>query len=533
MKLPRIFSGAVLVGSLCGFASVLWASPNPALEELARKGEPAAQLALALRYFEGRDGISADASEGLIWATRAAEQGYAPAAELLGQYFLLGPNTSRNPGKAAHYLQRALEGNPQSQTARALLGLLYYQGRGVMMNREQGLALITAAADGNNAIGVRLASLLKNDGHLDQVLPRTEPDAALLQLAEDGDADAQYALSVAYANGWIESADSNNAAQRWREQAAESGSAKAQYEVGLGLRSGTNGYPKDVARAAEWLKRAAERGDGPAQAELGAMYFQGEGVEQNDQLAALYLRKALDTHQTSAEARLGILLATGRGVEANPAEAIALLRGAERRGDLTAREYLSQALLDAKYQPSDADEVVRLLRFAIKQRNNRARELLGMRLYTGDQVKQDVTEAVTLLEQAAEGGSALAVRAVLDFISKRLTALGTSERDNFERQNLFSLHQKMTVLYGLNGESADRLIAAKVLCEFRPIDPKGQFLPTGVREAIALLRIYRAEGGTDREALKWLGAAEKQVANQKALELLVEEYREKMALRLR
>ncbi|MDP1580863.1 MAG: tetratricopeptide repeat protein [Candidatus Didemnitutus sp.] len=531
MKFPRIFSGAVLVGSLSGFASVLLAAPNPALVELARKGEPAAQLALALRYFEGRDGISANASEGLNWATRAAEQGYAPAAELLGQYFLLDPSVSRNPGKAAHYLQRALEGNPQSQTARALLGLLYYQGRGVMVNREQGLALITAAADGNNAIGVRLASLLKNDGHLDQVLPRTEPDAALLQRAEGGDAEAQHALSVAYANGWIESPEGSNAAQRWRQRAAAGGSAQAQYEVGLRLRSGMDGYAKDISLATDWLKRAAESNYGPAQAELGRMYFQGEGVAQDEKLAAFHLRNAVEQNQQAAEAPLGILLATGRGVDANPAEAFALLRGAERRDDLTAREFLSRTFLEEKYEPSDAEEMVRLLRYAIKQRNNRARELLGMRLYTGDQVKQDVGEAVILLEQAAEGGSALAVRAVLDYLSKRLATLGSRESDNYERKNLFSLHQKMTVLYGLNGESADRLVAAKVLGEFRPIDPQGQFLPTGVREAVALLRIYRAEGGTDREALRWLAEVERQIAHTRPIDLLEGEYREKMARR--
>lgn len=519
--------GALYVAALLSVS----AAPNAALQALADKGDPAAQFALAMRYLEGRDGVEEDVPTAVKWATRSAEQGHGPACELLGQYFISDENNQRDTGKAAHFLKKALQANPESMTAKAVLGLLYHQGNGMPLDPDQGLRLIQEAAAANDGVGLALAAELKKRGHLNGILPQTAPAANLVKRAEDGDPEAQYDLSVAYLNGWIESPPGTNPSKMWRERAAESGSARAQFEIGRGYQGGYFGYAKDASRALLWLKRAAEGDLGEAQLAVGTMYFKGEGVAKDEKLAIEYLRKAVINNQKPAEALYGILLVRGFGGVGTDDEALRLLRTAEKRGDATAREFMTESFMEEKYGPADADEMVRLLRFAIKKGNNRAKEVLGMRLYTGDQVKQDVEAARPLLIEAAEGGSALAVRALFDYISKRGSKLGNSAMDSHEKQFLYGLHQRMTVLYGLNGESADRLIAAKSISGFKPQDPKAGFLSTGTREAIALLRIYESEGGRDREALQWLGEAEKQVANQNALDELVKEYRAKMAQR--
>jgi putative methionine-R-sulfoxide reductase with GAF domain len=60
-------------------------------------------------------------------------------------------------------------------------------------------------------------------------------------------------------------------------QLADQGDAEAQYEVGARYRNG-EGVVQDDARAAEWFQRAADQGHLYAQGALGAAYWAGRGV---------------------------------------------------------------------------------------------------------------------------------------------------------------------------------------------------------------------------------------------------------------
>ena len=63
--------------------------------------------------------------------------------------------------------------------------------------------------------------------------------------------------------------------------AAEQGDAEAQYKLGF-MYEGSDSVPEDYTEAAKWYRKAAEQGHVEAQYSLGDMYANGEGVPQHD-----------------------------------------------------------------------------------------------------------------------------------------------------------------------------------------------------------------------------------------------------------
>lgn len=84
-----------------------------------------------------------------------------------------------------------------------------------------------------------------------------------LKKAEAGDATAQFAVGIAYANGKGAPKDDAKAVE-WYRKAAEQGYADAQYNLGVMYANG-DGVPRDLVRAYVWFNLAAAQGDEDAQ----------------------------------------------------------------------------------------------------------------------------------------------------------------------------------------------------------------------------------------------------------------------------
>jgi TPR repeat protein len=66
-----------------------------------------------------------------------------------------------------------------------------------------------------------------------------------------------------------------------------------------------------------WLSEAAKQGDPLAQANLGAMYYRGEGVGRNLQVAAEWFEKAAAQGITEAQFDVACIYEAGNGVQQN------------------------------------------------------------------------------------------------------------------------------------------------------------------------------------------------------------------------
>ena len=74
-------------------------------------------------------------------------------------------------------------------------------------------------------------------------------------------------------------------------QVAKQGNAQAQFNLGLMYANG-QGVRQDNAQAVQWYRKAAEQGYANAQYNLGVMYAKGEGVRQNYKIANEWFGKA-------------------------------------------------------------------------------------------------------------------------------------------------------------------------------------------------------------------------------------------------
>jgi TPR repeat protein len=89
-----------------------------------------------------------------------------------------------------------------------------------------------------------------------------------------------------------QSGDYQTAFKEW-QPLAEQGYARAQYNLGVMYDNG-QGIPQDDKLAAQWYRKAAEQGYEYAQNNLGVMYRNGQGVPQDYKLAVQWYRKAAE-----------------------------------------------------------------------------------------------------------------------------------------------------------------------------------------------------------------------------------------------
>ena len=80
---------------------------------------------------------------------------------------------------------------------------------------------------------------------------------------------------------------------KWFRKAAEQGDANAQAYLGLAYTEG-RGVRQDYTEAVKWFRKAAEQGHANAQAILGFSYLLGKGVQVNKSLAKEWFGKACD-----------------------------------------------------------------------------------------------------------------------------------------------------------------------------------------------------------------------------------------------
>ena len=103
--------------------------------------------------------------------------------------------------------------------------------------------------------------------------------------AEQGIADAQYALSQIYENLKDLPEEKKKRAREWLLRAARAGYDTAQLDLGMWLVNGTAGE-RDFDAGFKWLKRAADGGNPVAQSKLAQLYIHAIGTKPDPVAAA-------------------------------------------------------------------------------------------------------------------------------------------------------------------------------------------------------------------------------------------------------
>lgn len=439
----------------------------------------------------------------------------AAAVEVAGAY--LGGKSESDYALAARYIDKALAANPRAPNAQAMLALLLHQGRGVPMDRARARTMIESGVAAGDPAMQELADELKKRGHLSGLLRLAAPEPELLEKAENGDAAAQWQLAQAYRNGWIDYPKGQFPAPAWTERAAQGGSAEAQYFMAEGFGAGAYGYPKDFSRQRLWLERAVAQKHPPALRRLAELMAEGKSGFPRDEKKALALsREALAAGFKDAEGIAGTLQLKLATTEADRLEAANLLGSAERRGDIAARRVLSVELATGRLTGSEPKQLRRVLDQGVKDGDWRAKARLGLLLYEGKLLPKDESRAVALLGEVADKQLVPIAADVLVRHFRSAAEAADKANQSDRAVAAFSSYLSAVVLYGLSGQGEARAQAALALTDFKtpsklwPAKAADQRLPNHYIDALALVRLYRSEGGRDDKALSWLRRTEEE-----------------------
>lgn len=125
---------------------------------------------------------------------------------------------------------------------------------------------------------------------------------------------------------------------------AESGNALAQYRLGTMFYNG-QGVPEDEKQAIHWWKQAAAQGYVEAMFQLGSAYLFGSQtakfVPDPDREAATWYFQAASAGHAEAQYHLGLLFLAGKGVIENRQEAARWMKKAAAQGHPEAKKALA------------------------------------------------------------------------------------------------------------------------------------------------------------------------------------------------
>ncbi|MBU3909213.1 MAG: sel1 repeat family protein [Gammaproteobacteria bacterium] len=189
-----------------------------ACREPAQSGDARAQHHMASLALINRDSEAAAA-----WATRSANQQFAPGQLLLGNLYKEGQGVKKDNVQALKLMQQAADGGlPEALYE---LGMAHRQGTGAAASPARAVQYLTQAANqGHIPAHLALASLFETENQPDKAL------AWLVQAARKGSAKAQFRLGDIYAKGRSGAAD-NNEAYFWYSLALLNGENRAKPEV--------------------------------------------------------------------------------------------------------------------------------------------------------------------------------------------------------------------------------------------------------------------------------------------------------------
>ena len=332
-----------------------------------------------------------------------------------------------------------------SAIALYMMAEYFSQGYGVQpINQQKRIAYLKKSYEAGYAVaGYDVAASLP-DGSPEQDEIRNHAKDKILELANKGDACAQYNLGLMYATGrGVERSDekarewflkaaeqgyaraqcllglmyqygldveqSDEKAVEWVLKAAEQGYARAQYNLGLMydrlmfVLSDTSVKPS-YEKAAKWFLKAAEQGDARAQYELGVMYEHGFGVEKSYEKAAGWYLKAAEQGDARAQKNLGLMYENGTGVERSYKKAAKWYQKVAERGFADAQYNLGLMYEDGRGVERSYEKAAEWYLKAAEQGLADAQYKLGVMYKYGRGVKKSDKKAAEWVLKAAEQG---------------------------------------------------------------------------------------------------------------------------------
>jgi TPR repeat protein/serine/threonine protein kinase len=250
--------------------------------------------------------------------------------------------------------------------------------------------------------------------------PTSLPD--IIQAAARGEAAAENALGVKYAEGADGLPRDDVQAVDWYTKAAQQGYPGAETNLGDMYLSGRGGLNQSNLQALSWYLKAADQNWPDAQFRLGFMYETGLGTGKDPQRAAALYRKAADSGYPDAENVLGVLYATGGdGLPKDDRQAVSWYQKAAQQGFAKAEKNLGDMYFFGRgVDRPDDQTAMEWYKKAADQNFADAQFMLGYMYENGRGTSTDQQQAIAYYKKAASNGNVNAQHA-LDQLSATLS----------------------------------------------------------------------------------------------------------------
>jgi TPR repeat protein len=170
-----------------------------------------------------------------------------------------------------------------------------------------------------------------------------------------------------------------------------------------------NGVKQDDAKALEWALRGAKLGNAHAQNYAGYLLASGRGAKQDDEHALQWYMKAADQGFAPAADNVASFYADGRVVTADPLKAVEYYRRAYDLGDARAGNALGDMYRLGRGVGLDINRAAEWYKLAAARGDAAASTTLGYLYATGQGVAADDLRAVALYRHAADLNNATAI----------------------------------------------------------------------------------------------------------------------------
>lgn len=182
---------------------------------------------------------------------------------------------------------------------------------------------------------------------------------------------------------------------------------KLAIELKLAMKKADELYSRKKYRQAIGLyRRCAEGGDAGAQYVLGMMYYDGNGVSRDYEMAAYWLSEAAEQRHPQAAYNLGRMYQYGRGVrELSKSKAMELYRAAAEDGDAEAQCCLAEMYYnEGSEDVKNLNEAFQWFSKAARHGCFRAGYFLGKMYEDGKGAENNMDDALKWYEWAAKHG---------------------------------------------------------------------------------------------------------------------------------
>ncbi|MDH5180590.1 MAG: sel1 repeat family protein [Gammaproteobacteria bacterium] len=158
----------------------------------------------------------------------------------------------------------------------------------------------------------------------------------------------------------------------------------------------------DFKTAINELRVLVEKNDPNAQFLMGMLYDAGNGVPQDQSVAATWYRKAAEQNHTIAQLFLGVFYYNGIGVEKDYKEAVRWFQSPALKGNDQAQFYLGMMYASGHGLGKDDSAAIEWLAKAAVQKNTRAMGLLSTLLFSRNRDEKDLIDAYVWSHIAAK-----------------------------------------------------------------------------------------------------------------------------------